>query len=95
MQWWHELLALGIVGLAGYLYKVLIDNRFNAMFALANKNHAETLAKLEFMVTTKECDKTHEFEKALNEEKIKVIKNDLNGIGAKVSTIEKIMGHEK
>lgn len=89
MEWWHELAAFGILGVGGYLYKVLIDNRFNAMFTLTNKNHIETLAKLEGVVTVKDCDKTHKYEKAINDEKIERIEKDLNGLGTKLDNLRK------
>ena len=70
MEWWHEALALGIVGVAGFLWKSLIANKFDILFDLIDKNHKETLLNLKDKTNIDLCNERH-----------RRIDNDLNNMG--------------
>ena len=70
MEWWHEALALGIVGVASFLWKSLIANKFDILFDLIDKNHKETLLNLKDKTNIDLCNERH-----------RRIDNDLNNMG--------------
>ena len=70
MEWWHEALALAMIGVVGFLWKSLISNKFEILFSLIDKNHKETLEFLKEKTNLEICNERH-----------RRIDNDLNNLG--------------
>ena len=70
MEWWHEAVALGIIGIIGFLWKNLISNKFEVLFDLIDKNHKETLDQLKGKTSVEICNERH-----------RRIDTDLNNMG--------------
>ena len=70
MEWWHEALALAMIGVVGFLWKSLISNKFEILFSLIDKNHKETLEFLKEKTNLEICNERH-----------RRIDNDLNNMG--------------